>query len=186
MFIPLLLFLLLSLIAIVILLGLAAPFVVLARRCRSERLPAKTPEGQYAADAVRLVDEIQDALKSCPISYEQKTALLRQVRDVPGNVNRAVCKLNRLRRIKKIAKRSEEAAHVLSEIEVMERGIVGELRRTHETLLAVPVTLMKVDVARGERNLDRIIAELGETNCRLNNLAESYREVRAAQPPNYS
>ncbi|GIV83119.1 MAG: hypothetical protein KatS3mg052_0126 [Candidatus Roseilinea sp.] len=186
MFIPLLLLLLLALIASVIVLGLAVPCVVLARRCRSERLPARMPEGQYAADAVRLVDEIRDALKSCPIPYEQKTALLRQVRDVAGNVNRAVGKLNRLRRIKKIAKRSEEAAHVLSEIEVMERSIVGELRRTHETLLAVPVTLMKVDVARGERNFDRIIAELGEANRRLNDLAESYREVRTAQTPSYS
>ncbi|MFN4294431.1 MAG: hypothetical protein ACK4JD_09890 [Thermoflexales bacterium] len=186
MFIPFLLFLLLALIALAILLGLAVPFAMFARRFQSERPPAGMPEGQYAADAVRLVDEIKDVLKSCPIPYEQKAELLRQVRDVPGNVNRAVCKLNRLRRIKKIAKRAEGAANVLGEIEAMERGIVGELRRTHETLLTVPVTLMKVDVARGERNLDRIIAELGETNRRLNDLADSYSEVRAAQNLSYS
>lgn len=188
MFIPLLLFLFLALIAIAILVRLVVPFIAVVRRFQAERPPAKMPEAQYAADANRLVDEIRDALKSCPIPYEQKTELLRQVRDVPANVNRAVSKLHRLRRIKKIAKRSEDvagAADVLSDIAAMERCIIGELRRTHETLLAVPVTLMKVDVARGERNLDRIIAELSETNRRLNDLADSYGEVRAQQNLSY-
>ncbi|BCX03343.1 MAG: hypothetical protein KatS3mg053_1281 [Candidatus Roseilinea sp.] len=188
MFIPLLLLLVLALIAMAILVRLIVPFVAIARRFQSERPPAKMPEAQYADDARRLVDEIKAALKTCPLPYEQKTALLRQVRDVPNNVTRALCKLNRLRRIAKIAKRSEEAAHaagVLDDIKAMERCIVDELRRTHETLLTVPVVLMKVDVARGERNLDRIIAELSETNRRLNDLADSYGEVRAEQNLSY-
>lgn len=188
MFIPLLLFLFLALILIAVLVAGVATIMAVARHAQFERPLAKMPEAQYAADANRLVNEIKDALKACPIPYEQKTALLRQVRVVPGNVNRALHKLHRLRRIKKIAKRAEDAANapdVLSDIAEIERGIINELRRTHETLLAVPVTLMKVDVARGGRNLDRIIAELSETNRRLNDLADSYGEVRARQNLSY-
>jgi hypothetical protein len=108
--------------------------------------------------------------------------VLRQVRDVPDNVLKAVQKLHRLRRLKKIAKRSDESANagdVLRDIKDIERRILDELRCTHETLLAVPVALMKVDAARGNRNLDRIMAELSETNVRLNDLAASHEELRS-------
>jgi len=190
-FIPLFILLLLMLIAIVILVGIVAVPVAIARRLQRlqpHRPPSRMAESQYADDAQRLVREIKEALKACPIPYEQKTELLRQVRDIPGNVARALHKLQRLRRIKKIAKRSEDAANaadVLDDIVRMERQIVDELRRTHETLLAVPVTLMKVDAARGERNFDRVIVALSETNQRLNDLADSYGEVRAKRNLGY-
>ncbi len=187
MFVPLLL-LLLMLIALAIVAGLIAAPIAIARHLQPSRPPSKMPESQYADDARRLVDEIKAALKICPIPYEQKTELLRQVKDIPDNVVRALHKLHRLRRIKKIAKRSDDATNadsVLNDIKVMERQIVGELRRTHETLLSVPVSLMKVDVARNERSLDRIIAALSETNQRLNDLADSYGEVRAKQNLSY-
>lgn len=188
MFIPLFILLLLMLIAIVILVGIVAVPVAIARRLQPHRPPSRMAESQYADDAQRLVREIKEALKACPIPYEQKTELLRQVRDIPGNVVRALHKLQRLRRIKKIAKRSEDAANaadVLDDIVRMERQIVDELRRTHETLLAVPVTLMKVDAARGERNFDRVIVALSKTNQRLNDLADSYGEVRAKRNLGY-
>ena len=189
MFIPLfVLLLLLMLIATVILVGIIAVPVAIVRRLQPHRPPSHMPESQYADDARRLVREIKETLKACPITYEQKTELLRQVRDIPGSVVRALHRLQRLRRIRKIAKRSTDAAGaaaVLDDIMRMERQIVDELRRTHETLLEVPVTLMKVDVARGERNLDRIIVALGETNQRLNDLADSYGEVRAERNLGY-
>jgi len=47
------------------------------------------------------------------------------------------------------------------------------------------VTLMKVDAARGERNFDRVIVALSETNQRLNDLADSYGEVRAKRNLGY-
>lgn len=175
------LFLLLILIPILVVLIIA---VVVSRRAQPERLPVTMSEAQYAADASRLVNEIKDALRTCPIPYEQKTALLRQVGNVPNNVNRALHKLHRLRGIKDIAQRSENvprAANVLSDIAEIERNIIDELRRTHEMLLALPVTLMKMDTVRGGRYLDRVIAELSETNHRLNDLAESYNELRARQ-----
>lgn len=158
--------------------------VLVARNHGQNSVPAKMPESQYVDDARKLVNEIKETLKTSPLDNEQRAAVLRQVRNVPDNVLKAVHKLYRLRRLKKIAKRSEDAANaddVLSDIKDMERQIQTELRRTHETLLSVPVSLMKVDTARGDRNLDRVISELSATNQRLNDIATSYDEVRAQQ-----
>jgi len=185
-FVPLFILFLLMLIAIVILVGIIAVPVAIVRHLQPHHPPSRMAESQYADDARRLVREIKETLKTCPIAYEQKTELLRQVRDIPAGVVRALHRLQRLRRIRKIARRSADvAAAVLDDIARMERQIVDELRRTHETLLEVPVALMKVDVARGERNLDRIIAALSETNQRLNDLADSYGEVRAERSMGY-
>lgn len=182
MAIVLVLFFLFVLASLAIVIGLVAvPFIV-ARKLQQNSPPSHMAESQYADDARRLVNEIKGALKTCPLAYDQKSEVLRQVRDIPANVTRALHKLHRLRRIKKIAKRANgatNAADVLAEITLMEDQVVSELRRAHETLLSVPVSLMKVDAARGERTLDRIIAELSETNQRLNDLADSYGEVRA-------
>lgn len=179
--------LIILLFAVFVAFAVLAGFVLLPLITMSQRnkaaFPAKMPEAQYVDDARRLVNEIKETLKGSPLSAEQRNAVLGQVKDVPDNVVKAVQKLHRLRRLKKIAKRSEDATNsgeVLREIKEMERNIEEELRRTHETLLAVPVSLMKVDTARGNRNLDRIIEELSETNLRLNDLATSHEEVRAA------
>jgi large-conductance mechanosensitive channel len=158
------------------------PMVVMNNHQRNS-VPGKMPEAQYVDDARRLVNEIKETLKASALDADQRNAVLDQVRNVPDNVLKAVQKLYRLRRLKKIAKRSEDAtnsAEVLRDIKDMEHRIQEELRRTHETLLSVPVNLMKVDAARSSRNLDRIVSELSETNLRLNDLAASQEEVRAA------
>lgn len=186
--IALFLFFVSVLILLAVVVGIVAVPVMVARKFVRNGPPSRMAETQYADDARKLVKEIKESLKTCPLDSEQKSQMLRQVRDVPDNVVRALNKLHRLRRIKKIAKRSEDvtnASDVLNDIKLMERQIVVELRRTHETLLSVPVSLMKVDTARGERNLDRMIAELSETNQRLNDLADSYGDLRAKQNLGY-
>jgi hypothetical protein len=61
----------------------------------------------------------------------------------------------------------------------LEAHILAELRRTHQTLLEMPVALMKLDLARGDRDFQRMVAALDEANRRLYDLAESYEALRA-------
>jgi len=175
----------------VLLLAMIVSFVIVAvfilaaasvlRNTNKHSVPPKMPESQYVSDAHKLVNEIKETLKTSPLDNEQRAAVLRQVRDVPDNVAKAVQKLHRLRRLKKIAKRTEDVDTdvVLSDIKEMERRIQTELRHTHETLLSVPVSLMKVDTARSDRNLDRIVTELSATNQRLNDIASTYDDMKA-------
>jgi hypothetical protein len=43
----------------------------------------------------------------------------------------------------------------------------------------MPVALMKLDLARGDRDFQRMVAALDEANRRLHDLAESYEALRA-------
>jgi len=167
--------LLMALITLAALIGLAALIAVAVRRRQEDRA---TSEAQYAEDARRLVTEIQGILASSPLPPEQRAELLRQLNQVPQNITHALGKLGRLRRVKKIAQRSEGAGAVLQELAHLEAQIVAELRSAHQTLLAAPVALMKLDLARGDRDLQRIIAALDEANQRLRDLAESYEALR--------
>jgi hypothetical protein len=124
------------------------------------------------------VTEIQGMLSSSPLPPEQRAELLRQLNQVPQNIARALGKLQRLRRVKKIAQRTEHAGTVLQELAHLEAQIVAELRSAHQTLLAAPVALMKLDLARSDRDLRRIVAALDEANQRLRDLAESYEALR--------
>jgi hypothetical protein len=177
----------LLLLAVVISIVIVAVFIMAAasamHNANKHSVPPKMPESQYVTDARKLVNEIKETLKTSPLDGEQRAAVLRQVRDVPDNVAKAVHKLHRLRRLKKIAKRAEDVdtVVVLSDIKEMEQRIQSELRHTHETLLSVPVSLMKVDTARSDRNLDRIVTELSATNQRLNDIAASYDDLKAQQ-----
>jgi hypothetical protein len=138
-------------------------------------------ENQYAADARKLVEEIKETLKTSPISAQQKAALLAQVREIPDSAARALRKINRLRKIRDIANRmphSDTVAQTLRDIDALERQLFVELQRMRETLLEISVGLMRVDAARGDKSLDRLVAELSETNQRLSDLADSYGDVK--------
>ncbi len=147
-------------------------------RWRERHVPAGMSEMQYVEDARRLAEEIRGVLAGSAIPAGQRSELLRQLQRVPENISRALGKLQRLRRVKKIAQRSEGAGAVLQEIARLEAQILAELRRTHQTLLEMPVALMKLDLARGDRDFQRMIAALDEANRRLHDLAESYEELR--------
>jgi hypothetical protein len=168
-------FVLIALIALALLISVVVLVVVAMRRPQGEHAMS---EAQYAKDARRLVTEIQGILASSPLPPEQRAELLRQLNQVPQNITHALGKLGRLRRVKKIAQRSEGAGAVLQELAHLEAQIVAELRSAHQTLLAAPVALMKLDLARGDRDFQRMVAALDEANQRLRDLAESYEALR--------
>lgn len=168
-------------IAAILFVMIGIPLLIVKNSGTQITFDSTMPEAHYASDARKLVREINETLKTSSIPAEQKAEVQRQIKDVPANVNKALNKLQRLRKIKKIAKRNEDAsnsAQVLSDIRVMEQKIKDELLKSHEVLLSMPITLMKVDTARGSRDLDRIIESLGEANTRLTDLASGYDDLR--------
>jgi hypothetical protein len=168
--------------AAILFLFIGIPILIAKNSSPQMTFDATMPEARYAKDARKLVQVINETLKTSPISAEQKSEVQKQTKEVTANVNKALSKLERLRKIKKIAKRNEDAANspeVLRDIKAMERKIQDELLRTHEVLLSMPVMLMKVDAARGDRDMDRIIDNLSDTNHRLDDLATGYDDLRS-------
>ena len=175
-------------IAAILFIFIGIPLLIVKNSGTQMTFDSSLPESHYANDARKLVQEINETLKTSPLSAEQKSEVQRQIKDVPANVNKALNKLQRLRRLKKIAKRNEDASNsatVISDIKVMEQKIRDELLKTHEELLAMPITLMKVDTARGSRDLDRIIESLSDTSSRLNDLASGYDDLRSSNSYRY-
>lgn len=163
----------------------AAPALAAAAEPEPPRRAVR-PEhaGQYADDARRLVVEIKDALKTSPLPPEQKAALLAQVRAAPESAARALNKIGRLRGLRDVARRSPPSEGVLAtlrEIDELEAQLMDELAHVRSTLLAISVSLVRVDVARGDRGLDRMVTELSQTNQRLSDLADGYGGLRAEQ-----
>lgn len=168
--------------AAILFLFIGIPILIVKQSGTQITFDPSLPEAHYAKDARKLVQVVNESLKTSHISSEQKSEVQRQMKEVTANVNRALNKLERLRKVKKIARRNEDAsnsAQVLSEIRVMEQKLRDELRASHELLLSMPVTLMKVDDARGNRDLDRVIENLSSTNQRLNDLASGYDDLRS-------
>jgi hypothetical protein len=169
-------------IAAILFIFIGIPLLIVKQSGGQVTFDTTMPEAHYAKDARKLVQVINETLKTSPISSEQKSEVQKQMKDVTANLDRTLSKLERLRKVKKIAKRNEDATNsteVLRDIKVMEQKIQEELLRTHEVLLSMPVMLMKVDAARGDRDLDRIIDNLSDTNHRLNDLATGYDDLRS-------
>jgi hypothetical protein len=171
--------------------GAVAGFAALKRRRGSMSAARQTVnwttsrrsnERNDAADVRRLAEEVADLLKTSPISAQQKADLREQTRRVPENTLRAVSKLQRLHRLKDIARRHSDedyAARIVREIEELEAGLQAQLKHMRRTLLDISVALMRVDLARDDYSLDRLMRELSATNQRLNDLADGYADVRA-------
>lgn len=171
---------------LVMVIGLAAviTLIILAYRKHSREfveVPRKLPESQYARDAEKLIEQIREALGTSSISAEQRSAVEAQVSQVPRNLALALQRLHRIRKVKKIAKRSPDTQNldaILDDVREMERRVQDELSRMHETLLSVPVSLLKIDVARNGRSIERIVEDLSDMNNRLGDVAETYDDLR--------
>ena len=148
-------------------------------------LPRHMKEAQFAYSASHLVAEVNEAVKHCQIPSPKKTVLKQQAREVSDNIRRAVWKLHHLRKIRHLAARtsgSSYTAQVVAEVSEMESKLLHEMDRSLEVLFSIPLALMKVELAQGERTADRLLTELREANLRMRDMADTYDEMRSATP----
>lgn len=129
--------------------------------------------------ADRLVYEIRDALKHSPISAEKRSSFELQASEVPNNIAQALWRVTRLRRIaESIDDRYDEQGQKRQEIEQMIDQLRGEMKHSLGILSSISISLVKVELARGDIATDRLLADLNESNKRLRDLSVSYAEVR--------
>ena len=147
----------------------------------SERA-SRRRDGLDVNDVRRLAAEINDILKSSPISAQRKADLTAQLRDVPITLSSAMNRLGCLRRIKDIAERAPDADYaqrVRRDLAALEAEVQAQVHTLHKTLLDMSVVLLRVDKVKDDRALEQLMTELSATNERLDNVAASYGDVQA-------
>ena len=130
--------------------------------------------------ANRLAYEIRDVLRHSPISDAKKAYFNLQACEVPSNITKALWKLARLRRIaESIGHKDDEQVQKHQEIEQMISQLRAEMKHSLGVLSSLSISLVKVEVARGDIAMDKLLADLNESNERLGDLSASYAEVKA-------
>jgi hypothetical protein len=124
-----------------------------------------------ARELLRAIDE---ALRSTPISSEQKSLIKQQSANIPKNIVKSAKRLRRLRKLKDLS--SQMGKHD-TELEAMEHSMVAVMDSSLDMLLSIPKALMKVETARDERAVTKLIEELRETNRHMLDLADAHTEV---------
>ncbi len=141
---------------------------------------AHRSEVEMLERADRLLREVRAALKHSPMSAPRKTSLERQAREVPDNLVTAMWTLARLRRMgDSIDPRYDREGQNRREITEMQDRLLAEMTHSVEVLSNIPVSLMKVELARSEGSVDKVLVDLDETNKRLLDMSASYMEIKA-------
>jgi len=127
-----------------------------------------------------MLGEAREAIKRSRIPPDRKADLTRETRDLYDNITKGVWKLKRVRRIRELAMKgsaSANSAGIAREASDMESRLLDELNRSLDALLAVPASLMKLEMAADDQVIDRLITNLDEANLRMKDLADAYEEV---------
>ena len=141
---------------------------------------AHRSEVEMLERADRLVREVRAALKHSPLSAARKSPLEQQAREIPDNLVRAMWTLARLRRVyDSLDPRFDREGQNRREVTEMQDMLVAEITHSVEVLSNIPVSLMKVELARSEGSVDKVLVELDETNKRLLDMSASYLELKA-------
>ena len=139
-------------------------------------------ERQLVKQAARLSADIAAALRTSAAPVSDRALIQQQADDVPGNMAKALWRLSRLRRVERsIDLRTPEGQRSRNEMAGVEQQIVAEMQRALSTLSAVPVNLIKVEVAQADRPGTRLLSELNETNQQLRDLSAAYDEMHGKQ-----
>ncbi len=129
--------------------------------------------------ADRLAREVHDALQHSPVSASRKSDVERQAREVPDNVTQALWHLARLRRLSaSINPQSDPTDQKRQAISELENKLLSEMTQSVERLASLSVSLIQVELTRGDRSADRLLADLDESNKRLADLSSAYTESK--------
>jgi hypothetical protein len=111
--------------------------------------------------AALLVYEIEDALKCSPLPPQKYASFERSTRQVPSNLNRALWKLARLRRLaESIDAAYDKDGRQHQELDTMTKQLHAEMRHSLEIVSALAISLVKVELAHDELSTDRLLADL--------------------------
>ncbi len=142
---------------------------------QNARLSQDVAGGQRQKRAQELLEAIDDALRHAPIPSEQKLLIRKQSADVPQNITKSAEKLRRVWKLQDLARKHTGRSD--PELEQMEHSLVATMDDSLDLMFSIPKSLMKVETARDEKAVEKIIAELNETNRRMLDLAEAHADI---------
>ena len=162
-----------------------ARYLTSARRLIGKPPILLVPESQVSSDekkfvkrAAKLSGEVSSALRQSPIPPDQKALLLQQAGEAPANIAGALWRLARLRRIRKSADtKTKQGRATVDDIKSLEDDLLAEMAHSLDVLAAVPVSLVKVELARTDRSTERLLENLSESNQKLQDMTAAYREM---------
>ena len=128
--------------------------------------------------ATKLAGEVLSALRQSPVPETQRSQVVQQTEDVPANIAKALWRLARLRRIKRSADpKTEQGQQTAGEIAALEQSLLAEMSHSLDVLAAVPMNMVRVELAKDTRHAEQVLADLNESNSKLQDLSEAYREL---------
>jgi len=123
--------------------------------------------------AYLLFKEVKKVMKKCPIDPNQKAPLENQTRAVFKNMQNAIWKLYRIRRIKGLIK--DRRNDIFNEAQELEDRLRLTMDSTLNALAAVPILIMKVELEDRKTKINQILFDLKNRNQELRTLAFSKR-----------
>ncbi len=131
-------------------------------------------ETKQLQQAQNLLKEINRTLnENSRISKEKKGKIRDHSKAVVGKMKQHVEQLATIRKLGQSM--NKEAQKELAE---MDFAIQIQLDQSLETLARTPVSILKVEVAGGDRTAERLIEQLDEANSSMRDLADSYQAIR--------
>ncbi len=137
-------------------------------------------EAELLERADRLAHEIRAVLKQSPLADIHKTDCERQVEAVTDHLVNSLWMLSHLRRIDRILAAQPGPDNQARQISVeLQTRLRAEMNRSIEQLAAIPLSLLQMELARGDIRVDRLARDMDETDKRLADLSASYAETKA-------
>ncbi|MCL4507867.1 MAG: VENN motif pre-toxin domain-containing protein [Chloroflexi bacterium] len=149
---------------------------------QAPKLRVTYEERQIVKQASKLAAGVAASLQADSSAGEDRKQMQAQASEIPVNMANTLWRLDRLRRMERaIDVRSPEGQQSRDAMIVLEKQIVADLQRGLDALAALPVNVMKVELAQMGRPAERLLASLSETNQHLRDVSASYDELRGTQ-----
>jgi len=122
---------------------------------------------------------LNDAIKHSNLSATEKSELKVKAQKIPDTIVDSMEKISRLRKLKSSLD-SGYSSEEITEVESMEKGIISEIESSMKILSSIPVKLTKMELAQGDRSFERLLAELDESNQRMQDVSDSWTDLRSS------
>ena len=158
----------------------------LTRPRASYGVPRGMSESAYAWRAEKMLAETREAVKRSRLPNERKSAVMQESKALYDNIIKSVWKLKRVRTIRELARKgvpSADSARILQDADDMERRVLDDLNHAMDVLLSVPASLVRLEMAADDREIERLVNNLDDANLRMREQAEAYDDMRDGSFP---
>ena len=134
---------------------------------------------EKTSKAIVLHNQVENVLLHAPVSEAKKKSFEYQSFQILFNLNKALWKQARSWNLYlAINHDTPQSKQSKMELESMMSKLNREIERSLDVLTTVSVSLLNVELAHGDAELDRLLNELDESNRRLRELSDAYKDSK--------